>query len=252
MNEVKLIGISGQISNGKDTVGDLILKLTSKYDVEIQEPIPIWKIKKFAGLLKQATAIILNCFVSDLEKDSFKNTPLGEEWRRWYYVNAKYSTGDNNPEGRVSKYFASENDAKEAYSFELPARIIGAKLVSEIVTPRLILQLLGTEGGRDLIHPNIWVNATLGNLGDTERVIITDVRFLNEVEGIKKRKGIVVRVVRPSKISTSTHPSETALNDYNDWDYVIVNDGTLEDLEAKVITMLEHFGILHYSQLTLR
>jgi hypothetical protein len=238
MSEIRLIGLSGQLQNGKDTVADLILKLTSKFDAEIQEPFSEWHTRRFAGVLKKATAMIIGCELSDLEKDSFKNTPLGEEWRRWYFV-----SGEN--EIKISNYFSTKDDALNSGKHEQWLR-------SEILTPRLVLQLLGTEGGREIIHPNIWVNATLGNLTDADRVIVTDVRFPNEVSGIKSRNGIVVRVIRPSKMSTSTHPSETALNDFQGWDYLIINDGSLEDLEEKVIKMLEHFGIVYYKELTLR
>jgi hypothetical protein len=231
----------------------LILKLTSKFDLEIQEPISVWHTRRFAGVLKKATAMIIGCELSDLEKDSFKNTPLGEEWRRWFVIDKNLigeSLGESN--GRVTPYFSNPEDALKYVKEKGWYWLDQVEPTSEILTPRLVLQLLGTEGGRDVIHPNIWVNATLGNLKEDDQVIITDVRFPNEVEGIKNRKGIVIRVVRPSKVSTSTHPSETSLNDYKNWDYVIVNDGTLEELEEKVIKMLEYFEIEHYTQFTPR
>lgn len=250
-NTLNLIGLSGQMQHGKDTVADMILRLTAisdmpPYHIVNGQPVrtygeTLWKTRRFAGILKKMTALVIGCELADLERDEFKNKPLGEEWRRWYFTNPKFVTeySDDNPTGKLNRYFSSEEEAL-------------TELHSEILTPRLILQLLGTEGGRDVIHPNIWVNATLGNLTENDFCIVTDVRFPNEVEGIKKRKGIVVRVVRPSKVSTSTHPSETALNEYQDWDYVIINDGTLEDLEEKVIDMLEHFGIPIVKQSNLR
>jgi hypothetical protein len=240
MNEIKLIGLSGQLQNGKDTVADLILKLTGWYDEEVGEHFSSWHTRRFAGILKQMAALLIGCKVEDFEDIEFKNKPLGEDWRRWYFVDTEGAINEE----RISGYFSSKeealNNAKENNMFFLGE----SDLRSEILTPRLILQLLGTEGGRDVIHPNIWVNATLGKIKEDDKVIITDCRFPNEVEGIKKRKGVVVRVVRPSKISTSTHPSETSLNDYKDWDYIIINDGTLEDLERKVREMLVHFNIL--------
>lgn len=245
MNRIKLIGLSGQLQNGKDTVAELIVELTSLYDDKYHYTYNIWTTVKFAGILKQMTALLIGCDLQQLEDNNFKNTPLGEEWRRWYYTHYKFVSAKTNPEGRVSPYFPSIAEAT-AYVEDLKKTINpeGIKLEEQILTPRLILQLLGTEGGRDVIHPNIWVNATLGKLRESDQVIVTDVRFPNEVEGIKKRDGIVVRVIRPDKVSTSTHPSETSLNDYNDWDYVIINDGTLDDLEKKVREMLVHFNIL--------
>jgi len=66
--------------------------------------------------------------------------------------------------------------------------------------------------------------------------IITDVRFPNEAEAIKKRDGILIRIDR-NYVSTERlnriqqrHSSETALDDYDGFDNTIFNNGTLEDL----------------------
>lgn len=109
------------------------------------------------------------------------------------------------------------------------------------LTPRKILQLLGTEAGRDIIHPDIWINATFANWNQDTDWIITDVRFPNEAESIKKRGGVVVHVKRdvetPKKYAE--HSSETSLDGYTKWDYVIDNSGTFDELEKKVKELLE-------------
>ena len=57
-------------------------------------------------------------------------------------------------------YFAFENEANEFFN-----NVSNQSYTSTIdkikLTPRLILQLLGTDCGRDIIHPNIWVNSTM-------------------------------------------------------------------------------------------
>jgi len=236
----KIIGLSAQLQNGKDTVAALILKLTSK-----QSPYSQWTTRRFAGKLKEMTAILLGCSVDVLEDINYKNTELPEEWSRWTMIDPRLvGVAGSDDIGKVIPYFATEQEVydyikeKEFYWLE------HLKPTKETMTPRKILQLLGTEGGRDVIHPNIWVNATLGDLTDKDQIIITDARFPNEVVGIKRKKGIVVKIIRPSVVSTSNHPSETSLNNYKDWDYTIINDSTLEELEEKVEKMLVHFNIL--------
>ena len=66
-----------------------------------------------------------------------------------------------------------------------------------------------------------------------ERVVIDDVRFLNEVEMIHRLGGRVIRIDRPGP-AESTHASETELDSFDGWDGVIVNDGTLRELDEKV------------------
>lgn len=118
-------------------------------------------------------------------------------------------------------------------------------------TPRQVLQYVGTELFRDQLYKimphlgvNIWVEALLKKASDIKqenpnaRIVVTDVRFSNEVEAIKKIGGIVIRVKRPSvNITTDPHPSEVAIDDLN-VDYEIMNDGTVADLEDKLNNLM--------------
>lgn len=91
--------------------------------------------------------------------------------------------------------------------------------------------VLTKKGKQKLSHPN-W--------------IITDMRFPNEMKAVVERKGITIRVTRPVKKSETTprlHPSETSL-DSAEFNYEIVNDGTIEDLVEKVKEILTKSGII--------
>ena len=61
-------------------------------------------------------------------------------------------------------------------------------------------------------------------------------RFPNEMEAVKERDGITIKVVRPGT-ATGNHPSETALDNAK-FDYEIINDGTIEELVKKVRKIL--------------
>jgi dephospho-CoA kinase len=57
--------------------------------------------------------------------------------------------------------------------------------------------------------------------------------------------GILIRVNRAEcEGRTNEHVSETALDDFNGWDYVIENNGTIEELIGQVRTILEKEGII--------
>ncbi len=115
------------------------------------------------------------------------------------------------------------------------------KFEEQQLTPRQLLQLLGTECGREIIHPNIWVNTTFRNHTDTTRWIITDVRFENEVKAIREHSGILIRVNRDTD-KEDKHQSETGLDHYDKWDYVIENNGGLLNLVQRTkAIMLEYF-----------
>jgi hypothetical protein len=112
------------------------------------------------------------------------------------------------------------------------------------ITPRYVLQFLGTELGREL-HPDIWIKALINSHPRNifKNLIITDVRFPNETKFIKENKGIIIRVNRPGLVSNDTHSSETSLDNYN-FDIVIENDSTVENLIEKVKDVLTKYSIL--------
>lgn len=102
---------------------------------------------------------------------------------------------------------------------------------------RVVLQKRGTEEGRDVFGPDIWINILeqwmkLYASRGIERFIITDVRFPNEVEFIKKKGGKVIRIESPNRVRNrrywekikDEHISEKALDDYKNFDYIIHND----------------------------
>lgn len=80
------------------------------------------------------------------------------------------------------------------------------------------------------IHPNVWIDLAL-----QENVIITDLRFKNEYDAIKAKNGITVKIVRSTEVESLDV----------DWDYIINNDGTLEDLNEKIIKLYQWLKNAH-------
>lgn len=123
---------------------------------------------------------------------------------------------------------------------------------------RTLLQLLGTDWGRKTINPDIWMNIMDRRLTDQSRIhdamkehsifrdynedniFITDARFPNEIELLKKHGFKVYYVsateeVRISRGATNlTHASEVALDNYTDYDYIIENNDKIEKFYGKV------------------
>ena len=148
---------------------------------------------------------------------------------------------------------------KELKSYE------GLELIKP--TARFLLQFIGTNLFRNQLHPEIWVNTLMSEyklyketkpfvnltLKDEEypNWIITDMRFPNEMEAVKKRGGITIRVNRPCdtcggsgyhKMScpvskSGEHYSETAL-DSAEFDYVVDNNSDIQSLIEKIKQVL--------------
>jgi hypothetical protein len=110
-------------------------------------------------------------------------------------------------------------------------------LLGKSFSPRDSLILIGTTLGRNQIHPDIWVESVFNRYDSKKNLLITDVRFPNEYNSIKKRGGVLIRINRQSSYRIE-HESECALDKYN-FDYVIENDGTLDELKKKTNDIIE-------------
>ena len=128
-------------------------------------------------------------------------------------------------------------------------------------SPRLALQLMGTEAGRQVFGTDLWTASCINRCKGGDYVV-TDTRFRNEIATIKDVGGIVVRVKRgeepawyndalwqPSyellvEMMTKHHP-EVHQSEWawvgSTFDYVIENDGTPADLERKVHEILQDY-----------
>ena len=105
-----------------------------------------------------------------------------------------------------------------------------AKAQTEV---RRLLQEVGVSA-RELIDQDVWVNVAFDKMDDpTKNYVITDVRFENEAETIKKSGGEIWRVERPGVTAVNGHISESNLSSW-EFDKYIHNGGTLEDLQLLV------------------
>lgn len=119
------------------------------------------------------------------------------------------------------------------------------------VTPRRALQTLGTDWGRSL-DEDVWIRRLLESADYLDRVVVSDVRFRNELRAIQDHpRGKLMLVERHvmHTIEPVQHQSERDLDaafsagDLT-WDVEILNNGTLDALKANVLSaMRTTFGI---------
>lgn len=126
-------------------------------------------------------------------------------------------------------------------------------------TPRQALQLMGTEAGRNVFHKDLWV-ISLIQRNQGHNVVITDVRFKNEIKAVHENGGIIVRVSRGPEpdwydvARDANHGDEIAQLAMqksgihsSEWDWIgcpinhtIYNDGTLTELENAIRYVIEN------------
>ena len=120
--------------------------------------------------------------------------------------------------------------------------------------PRSLLQRLGTDIIRNKIDPNFFVKRLCDDIKVYsyffDVITVSDVRFPNEIDGPSAMfKDIIkIKIIRDNFVSNLTdvekkHITETALDNYNDYDFVIHNDGTISDLRKKVEKIVEELMV---------
>ena len=126
------------------------------------------------------------------------------------------------------------------------------------VTPRLVLQLFGTDCLRNGFHDGVWVSLLKKHMLDNpDNYVIPDVRFRNEQNMIRELGGEIWRVQRGdipewygcAMLDNTTgsnlmeeydvHPSEYKWIDMNNkFDITLYNEGTIEDLRQLVLNKI--------------
>ena len=123
--------------------------------------------------------------------------------------------------------------------FQQPVDDVGWDEAKQHDEVRRLLQTLGI-GARHVFGEDFWVNQAL-RPGLPEKVVVTDVRFPNEMQAIWALNGKIWRVERPGIGPVNDHISEHAIKD-EPVDLHINNTGTLEDLEKTVHNLMRHVG----------
>lgn len=93
---------------------------------------------------------------------------------------------------------------------------------------------LGAEWGRECVHPDLWLNATLTKaetvmIRENAHVIIDNVRFPNELEAINDRGGITIAMLRSDIEPDTSHASEQYIDELQErCHYKFYNDANME------------------------
>ena len=106
------------------------------------------------------------------------------------------------------------------------------------VTPRWVLQYFGTEVMRGQMYDGMWVDSCIGRYKG-ENTVISDTRFVNEIATIKAHGGKIILVKRGELPTQKEMQQRGAHKSEWDWigsefDYVIENNGTKEDLYKNI------------------
>lgn len=253
----RVYGICGGIACGKDEITRFIQETKKEEGVEYSNV-------KYSYELKRLVAFILDVPIEKLEDRAFKSqvikdmeiTQLVYKFMSPYAI--QYKTV--NVSSQIFNEKMIDSYLEEGFEY-IDHRVID-------VTPRWLLQNIGTNCFREIISKDFWVWKTFQNFNSDSRWIISDVRYPeNEGKIIQQHNGVLIGVKRkfslryplyaeledkndpyaiPFKLKdvdrdlylTLVSDSEKASNNLSWCDYVITNDGTLEELKQSVNDLL--------------
>lgn len=116
-------------------------------------------------------------------------------------------------------------------------------------SPRQLMQTLGTEWGRHQVHEDLWWLLAKRRWEEAQffgepGLVITDVRFDSEAKHILAAGGLLIEIIRPDRQQVSEHQSENGLSPGIERVYVH-NDGTFEQFEYNLVSVVEQWKVSH-------
>ena len=86
------------------------------------------------------------------------------------------------------------------------------------------------------IYPATWINYLIKNNKSNQILIISDLRFINEAKAIQDTGGLLIKINRD--VPRGFDSAEIDLDNWTNWNLIIDNNGTFEDLNKKVIELI--------------
>lgn len=272
MHRLNIIGVSGQAGSGKDTVANYLVEEYNFTKIALADPIKRFGYHVF--LFNQHQLWGPSEARNAVDDRYNEDTAWDEAQGRLEAHGKDYVTdvlGDDDRDKVTAAYGALVH-----WFFWLRENYRGK------LSPRIMLQALGTEWGRDAIGEDVWMNyllrsakALLHENGNTKvlvydplrgvtdpaplrgaplvrGVVVSDIRFENEFKRIRDEGGTVIRVIRPdtdtnaATIGIAGHASEAHDYSFDNFDFILNNEGTLIQLYRSIDAYMPVFDTNHH------
>lgn len=207
---MKIIGLAGEKESGKNTVASFFVQSERFTEIAFAEPLK--------NMLMKITRLESKYF----HDQDFKEKELP------YYVTIDHDFLDK-------LYNIVENDWGINVDFEQREKI-DCFAETTCKTPRELMQTVGTDILRRYIRDDIWIVLLFAKIKEISGdVVVTDVRFENERDALRKAGAKLMRIKRPS-LKKDNHISELDLGKDEEYNAVINNDNiSLGQLRSEVL-----------------
>lgn len=252
---LQIFGLYGATGSGKDTVADFIAERARAAGMKAD-------VFKFAAPVYELSAVILGTTVEKLGERETKEIP------QWFYVSQEaleraHVTFCNYGLDRWEDFSYAWSRFEERHLTKYMSDISGENKAEDIlyavyISPREMLQIIGTEFGRELLHQDVWLKTLMHSIEESQvdLAIVSDMRFPNEgamiIESNDPANGLVtssIHVIRPTNELLTKH--QHISNQVMDVKYLkhrMLNDSTLEDLKCLAVDFTEDVIIGNYEE----
>lgn len=118
-------------------------------------------------------------------------------------------------------------------------------------SPRWLMQTIGTEWGREMVNPNVWLNVAARRINAIKAIaehqhvagiVVSDIRFENEADWLRAQGGVVWHVRRPGSglVGFDGHHASEKTIPRHENDRVIDNEATIDELHERVAEIVEN------------
>lgn len=214
-----IVAFTGYVGAGKDTAADT---LASTGFVKLA----------FADRLREACSIAFGWPMEFFTDRDLKDAPIPGWPIRTPHISFEVVAYELavRTAGRIC-----ESDDEELFRLiAARARIVLRRVRQEPVSPRRILQVVGTDIVRH-VWPTAWIELWKLEARKHRDVAVADCRFLNEAAAVREIGGLIVRITRAGAGARSGSDDESEKEIENiQPDAVLCNDGSIEELHQMV------------------
>lgn len=170
-------------------------------------------------------------------KDEFFNQVLQRIESHFFYRKEKFAYGIQDIVAVMGNFYQEDKSHREQFEDRQWKETASLTLGGKTGTPRYFLQQIGTEVFRDSFSKDVWVSqldGRIASLSPDKTVFITDLRFENEYQYLRKQGGILIYIDRDyaeKKALTDpalSHASEQFIPELKQYaDIVLPNQGSM-------------------------
>jgi hypothetical protein len=187
-----------------------------------------------------------NTIVEHLRWENMPGVIITENVRLWTFGNLENKTiATETMIEKLKNALANGNNTNIVWGSELEFKFEPPMYHAPgPMTAREFMQFFGTEIMRKIYSP-VWTERTIKNIKteNPQIAIVSDCRFKNEAEALKKEKAKLIYLTRST--SSDKHTSENGFEDFNNFDAVIDNQNmTIEESQQELMRIIDSWGWL--------